>query len=168
MLISQALKSNLRIPFKIIEYDLPSIKQNSISFPDINRANSFCDLVRRCPWSYSVSTLCRAAKARVHGNQKKTDRIDASKLAQFYASGLLTVVTPPEVEMEKDRDLMRSRQFILHQLSEIRTHIQSLLRRNNLNYKSETSSQSHWTKNHLCWLARIFHNDCVISSFKIQ
>ena len=25
-------------------------------------AESFCDLVRKCPWSYSVSTLCRAAK----------------------------------------------------------------------------------------------------------
>ena len=28
------------------------------------------------------------------------------QVAQFYASGLLTIVTPPEVEMEKDRDLI--------------------------------------------------------------
>lgn len=91
---------------------------------------------------------------RVKGNQVKTDRIDACKLAQFYASGLLTIVTPPDVEVEKDRDLMRSRQFILLQLSEVRTHIQSLLRRNNLHYKSETGNTSHWTKHHLCWLDR--------------
>jgi len=91
---------------------------------------------------------------RVHGNQIKTDRLDAGKLAQFYASELLTIVTPPEVEMEKDRDLMRSRQFMMVQLTEVRTHIQSLLRRNNLHFKSETGSLSHWTRNHLCWIER--------------
>lgn len=103
---------------------------------------------------YFCEVIAPSSIPRVHGNQIKTDRIDAGKLAQFYASGLLTIVTSPDVEMEKDRDLMRSRQFILHQLSEVRTHIQSLLRRHNLHYKSETGSQSHWTRNHLCWLDR--------------
>jgi transposase len=90
---------------------------------------------------------------RVHGNQVKTDRIDAAKLAQFYASGILTIVMQPEPEMERDRDLMRSREFILHQLSDIRSHIQSLLRRNNMHYKAETKNASHWTKHHLVTLA---------------
>ncbi len=101
---------------------------------------------------YPCEVIAPNSIPRVHGNQVKTDRLDAVKLAQFYASGLLTNVTTPEAEMEKDRDLMRSREFILHQLSEVRTHIQSLLRRNNLHYKSETGSLSHWTKNHLNWL----------------
>ena len=82
---------------------------------------------------YDCEVVAPSSIPRVHGNQVKTDRLDATKLAQFYSAGLLTIVTPPEVETEKDRDLMRSRQFILHQLSEVRTHIQSLLRRNNLN-----------------------------------
>ena len=103
---------------------------------------------------YVCEVIAPSSIPRVHSNQIKTDRLDASKLAQFYSSGLLTIVNPPDVEMEKDRDLMRSRQFILHQLSEVRTHIQSLLRRNNLHYKSETGSMSHWTRNHLCWLER--------------
>jgi len=103
---------------------------------------------------YFCDVIAPSSIPRVHGNQIKTDRLDAGKLAQFYASGLLTIVTPPEIEMEKDRDLMRSRQFVLHQLAEVRTHIQSLLRRNNLHYKSETGSLSHWTRNHLCWLDR--------------
>ena len=103
---------------------------------------------------YICDVVAPSSIPRVHGNQVKTDRLDATKLAQFYSAGLLTIVTPPEVETEKDRDLMRSRQFILHQLSEVRTHIQSLLRRNNMHYKSETGSMSHWTRNHLCWLER--------------
>ncbi len=91
---------------------------------------------------------------RVKGNQVKTDRVDAGKLAQFYASGLLTIVTVPEKEEERDRDLIRTRQFMLNQLVQLRTHIQSLLRRNGIHYKSETGSLSHWTQQHINWLER--------------
>ena len=47
------------------------------------------------------------------GKQIKTDRIDAGQLAQFYANGLVTIVRIPDVELEQDRDLMRSRQNLL-------------------------------------------------------
>ena len=103
---------------------------------------------------FTCDVIAPSSIPRVHGNQIKTDRLDAAKLAQFYASGLLTVVTPPEIETEKDRDLMRSRQFMMLQLTEVRTHIQSLLRRNNLHYKSETGNLSHWTRHHICWIER--------------
>jgi hypothetical protein len=53
---------------------------------------------------------------RVHGNQIKTDRIDAAKLCQFYSAGMLTVVAAPAADVERDRDLMRSRQFMMYQL----------------------------------------------------
>ncbi len=36
----------------------------------------------------------------------KTDRIDAGQLAQFYANGLVSVVSIPEAEWEQDRDLL--------------------------------------------------------------
>lgn len=39
-----------------------------------------------------------------------------SSLAPFYGAGILTFVTAPETESE--RDFLRSRQFVLHQLSE--------------------------------------------------
>lgn len=104
--------------------------------------------------AFTCDVIAPSSIPRVHGNQIKTDRLDAAKLAQFYASGLLTIVTPPEIETEKDRDLMRSRQFMMLQLTEVRTHIQSLLRRNNIHYKSETGNLSHWTRHHLCWIER--------------
>jgi transposase len=46
---------------------------------------------------------------------------------------------------------MRSRQFVLRQLVELRTHIQSLLRRNGIHYKSETKAASHWSKQNIFW-----------------
>jgi transposase len=91
---------------------------------------------------------------RATGKRLKTDRLDAIKLAGYYANGMLKVVRPPDPETESDRDLLRSRQFILKQLSELRTHIHGLLRRAGRHYKAETGSKSHWTKNHLCWLER--------------
>jgi len=92
---------------------------------------------------------------RVHGNQIKTDRIDAAKLCQFYSAGMLTVVATPAADVERDRDLMRSRQFMMYQLTEIRNHIQSLIRRSGRHYKNEESMKSHWTKPHLSWLDRV-------------
>lgn len=88
------------------------------------------------------------------GKQIKTDRIDAAQLAQFYANGLLTFVSVPEPQREQDRDLLRSRQKLLQQQTELRKHIQSLLRRSGLHYKAETQNKTHWTKQHYGWLER--------------
>jgi hypothetical protein len=42
------------------------------------------------------------------------------------------------VEQEKDQDLLRSRQKLLDQQTELRKHIQALLRRNGRHFKAET------------------------------
>ena len=88
------------------------------------------------------------------GKQVKTDRVDAAQLVQFYANDLLTLVAIPEPGQEQDRDLMRSRQKLLEQQTELRKHIQALLRRNGRYYKAETQNKAHWTLRHYCWLER--------------
>jgi transposase len=91
---------------------------------------------------------------RQGGKAIKTDRIDAAQLAQFYASDLLTIVQVPELEMERDRDLLRFRQRLMHQREHVRRHLQAILRRNGLHYKAETQHKSHWTKVRHSWLER--------------
>ena len=86
--------------------------------------------------------------------QIKTDRIDAAQLAQFYANGLLTVVSVPEPTQEHDRDLLRTRQHLVEQQTALRKHLQALLRRNGLHYKAQTHSRTYWTLHHSCWLER--------------
>lgn len=61
------------------------------------------------------------------GKQIKTDRIDAGQLAQFYANGLVSIVSAPQAELEQDRDLLRSRQNLLQQQTQLRKHIHALL-----------------------------------------
>jgi len=88
------------------------------------------------------------------GKAVKTDRIDAGHLAQFYANELLTIVQPPDAEQEQGRDLLRSRQKLLQQQTQLRRHLQALLRRNGLHYRAETGNKRHWTKPHYAWLQR--------------
>lgn len=91
---------------------------------------------------------------KVAGNQVKTDRIDAGKLAEYYAKNLLTIVTPPEAEQERDRDLLRTRYFLVKQQGELRSHIHSLLRRHGHNFLQETGFKSYWTQSHMAWIDR--------------
>lgn len=88
------------------------------------------------------------------GKAVKTDRIDASRLATYYANDLLTIVQPPEAVQEQDRDLLRTRQNLMQQRAKLRGYMQSLLRRNGLHYKAQTQNKSHWTKHHYGWLER--------------
>ncbi len=100
------------------------------------------------------------------GRQIKTDRIDAAQLAQFYANDLMTFVAIPEPEQEQDRDLLRSRQKLVEQQKELRTHIQALLRRNGRHFKAETQYKTHWTIPHYNWLNKTI--DAASGNFKIN
>ena len=88
------------------------------------------------------------------GKAIKTDRLDAGYLAQFYANGLLTIGQSPDAEQEQDRDLLRSRQNLLKHQTDLRRHLQALLRRNGLHDKAQTQNNTHWTIHHYGWLER--------------
>jgi transposase len=84
----------------------------------------------------------------------KTDKIDCRDLAKYYKNGLLTVVQIPTEEMEKARDLIRSRQFIGHQLRDLKRHILSMCRRAGLNYRASTPHKNagYFTHTHKQWI----------------
>ena len=82
----------------------------------------------------------------------KTDRLDAIKLAKYYANGLLTTVYVPTQEDEHERDLLRSRSFMVDQRKDLKKHILSTCRRNNLHFRQEKNAKKHWTVKHLNWL----------------
>jgi transposase len=78
------------------------------------------DLAER---GYRCDVVAPTSTPTPRSEQIKTDRIDAAQLAQFYANGLLTFVNVPELEQERDRDLMRSRQNLVQQQTELRKHM---------------------------------------------
>jgi hypothetical protein len=66
----------------------------------------------------------------------------------------VSLVSAPQAELEHDRDLLRSRQNLFQQQTQLRRHIHALLRRNGLHYKAQAQTKTHWTKHHYCWLER--------------
>ena len=82
--------------------------------------------------SYDCAVVALSSNPRRPGKSVKTDRIDVTELAEFYANDLLTIATAPEAELEQDCDLLRSRQQLKQQQGALRRHVQSLLRRNGL------------------------------------
>lgn len=109
---------------------------------DLKGRGYHCDVVS--PWSIP----------RRVGKSMKTDRLDATELAEFYANGLLTVVTQPDPGVGQDRDLLRSRQQLIQLQGLLSRHIGSLLRRDGLHYKAETARKTHWQTHHYGWLDR--------------
>ena len=101
---------------------------------------------------YHCEVVAPSSIPRRGGKSVKTDRIDATELAEFYANDWLTVVATPEAQTEQDRDLLRSRQQLMQLQGSLRRHIQSLLRRNGFHYKAETQRKTHWQTHHYGWL----------------
>ncbi len=88
------------------------------------------------------------------GKRVKNDRLDALKLAEFYAKDLLTPIYIPSEEDEEIRDLIRSRGFLVKQRKMLKTHILSACKRYGIFFQKETGHKSNWTDTHISWLKK--------------
>ncbi|MBN1294859.1 MAG: IS110 family transposase [Candidatus Latescibacteria bacterium] len=88
------------------------------------------------------------------GARVKTDRLDAAKLAEYYARDLLTPIYVPDETDEEVRDILRSRNFLVKQRKMLKTHILSAYRRYEINFLEETGSKTTWTDRHISWLKK--------------
>jgi transposase len=86
------------------------------------------------------------------GKQTKTDKLDSRKLAKYYANDLLTIVDIPDEQREKERALIRTRDFLVKQRKNIKKHILSNCRIYGMDFKKETTRKNYWTKVHITWL----------------
>jgi transposase len=85
---------------------------------------------------------------RKPGERVKTNRRDAFKLARYYRSGELTLISVPDEGRESLRDLMRGRQAVQKDLVSIRHQILKLLLRYGLRYRDGKA----WTARFSRWL----------------
>lgn len=86
------------------------------------------------------------------GKKVKTDKLDSLTLARYYSKGLLTVVTIPDEELEGDRSLLRTRDFVNDHAKRVKNHISSYARRLGWDYRRETNLKAYWTLSHRIWL----------------
>jgi transposase len=86
------------------------------------------------------------------GARVKTDRLDAAKLAEYYAKDLLTPIYIPDETDEEVRDILRSRNFLVKQRKMLKTHILSACKRYDIRFQDETGRKTNWTDQHIAWL----------------
>ncbi|MGE0634633.1 MAG: IS110 family transposase [Pseudobdellovibrionaceae bacterium] len=101
---------------------------------------------------YLVEVIAPSLIPEISSKKIKTDKLDAEKLARYYSNDLLTVVHVPTEENEADRDLVRTRKFLMDQLIATKNHINSFCRKLSLDFKKETKLKSLWTKTYMVWL----------------
>lgn len=88
------------------------------------------------------------------GQRVKTDRLDAAKLAEYYAKGLLVPIYVPDETDEEVRDILRSRGFLVKQRKMLKTHILSACKRYEIDFREETGFKKSWTDQHISWLKK--------------
>jgi transposase len=139
-----------------LEKKLQGFKQEGVEIRVCYEATylgfSLCrDLERR---GYCCEVIAPSLIPEMPGKRVKTDRIDARKLAEYYANGQLTKVHIPSVDEENVRDVVRSRKFMTRQMKALKLHILSTCRRVGLHYREGEGREkkSHWTLEHRAWL----------------
>lgn len=82
------------------------------------------------------------------GDHRKTDRLDAQRLALFLRAGQITAVTPPTPELEALRSLVRTRQAIQEDVVRARHRLQKFL----LLRGHVWTGGGNWSHKHLGWI----------------
>lgn len=88
---------------------------------------------------------------KLPGDHRKTDRLDAERLAVFLRGQQLTAVSPPTKELEALRSLMRLRLAIQQDVVRSRHRLQKfLLMRGHIFRETK-----NWTAAHMRWLSKL-------------
>ena len=89
---------------------------------------------------------------RSPGDHRKTDRLDAVRLARMYRSGHLRAVTVPDQELEALRQLVRCRLSLQRQIVRSKQRVVRVLATHGHRF---TGTKSNWTNRHRECLAQL-------------
>jgi transposase len=110
---------------------------------------------------HACAVIAPAFTPRSPGDQVKTDRRDAEKLAHFHRSGDLRPIYIPTREQEAARDLVRAREDLLGDRTRARQRVSSFLLR-----QSRVWGQTTWKKGYWVWLkAQRFETPALHTAF---
>ncbi len=86
------------------------------------------------------------------GERRKTDRLDAERLAVFLRGGQLTRVTPPSPETEALRTLTRTRDKARRDVLSAKHYVSKLLLNRGVIYRGP---RQLWSQEHRSWLRKV-------------
>lgn len=98
-------------------------------------------------WGVPCEVIAPSLIPTKPGEKRKCDRLDARKLAQYFANGQLTSVRIPTPAEEADRDLVRCRFTLRKDITKAKHRVLKFLAR-----KQRTYFKAAWTNEHRDWL----------------
>ena len=90
--------------------------------------------------------------------KRKTDPVDAMKLARALEAGSLEGVYVPDEDLQKERNLMRYRQRLTWDLNRSKNRLKSLLKYQGYTIP-EKLVKSNWSKNFITWVKEVADKD---------
>ena len=119
-----------------------------------------------CAWGFNLQRRLTAAGMGcmvVHAadvstsdkeRKRKTDTVDALKLARNLASGDLKAIHVPEESRQKQRNLIRYRSRLVGDITRSKNRIKSLLKFQGIDVPEQFGSNKHWSRNFLKWIGQ--------------
>ncbi len=102
-------------------------------------------------WGIPCELAAPSLIPRRPGEQQKTDRRDAIKIARDFRDDRLVLIHIPTEADERVRDLVRCRETFQRELIKSRHYILKFLRRRGFIYREGT----HWTTRHMNWIRQV-------------
>jgi len=116
-----------------------------------------------CSWGFNLQRKLTAAGIEcivVHAadvstsdkeRKRKTDKVDALKLARSLAAGDLKAIHVPDETLQKERNLIRYRSKLVGDINRSKNRLKGLLKYQGIEIPAQYAN-SHWSKNFLMWV----------------
>lgn len=123
-----------------------------------------------CAWGFNLQRKLSAAGMEcivVHAadvstsdkeRKRKTDKVDALKLARSLASGDLKGIHVPDETIQKERTMIRYRKSIVNDINRSKNRLKSLLKYQGIEIP-EQYLKNNWSNNFMKWVEQQAEND---------
>ena len=125
-------------------------------------------------WGFTLQRQLTAAgiecivvhAADVSGSDKekkrKTDKVDALKLARNHASHQLTAIHVPDEDNQKERNLIRFRKKLTGDLNRSKNRLKSLLKYQGIDIPEQFGKKNNWSYNFMNWVEQAAKKDALL------
>lgn len=94
--------------------------------------------------------------------KRKTDKVDALKLAHNLEAKQLTAIHVPDETVQKERNLIRFRKKLTGDLNRSKNRLKSLLKYQGINIPEQLGKKNNWSHNFLNWVEQEAGKDIVL------
>ena len=94
--------------------------------------------------------------------KRKTDKVDALKLARNLANGDLAAIYVPDEDLQKERNLIRFRKKLVGDLNRSKNRLKSLLKYQGIKIPESLGKKNNWSYNFMNWVEEEAHRDVLL------